>query len=286
MGGQKLTDTALSRRQQKDQELEGDIFDPDRNVQRPGRFRGDVDLTDPQMEARPYNYNGPVSTGHVAANATGATAGVAGVGAAGALSHSTHDEASSPYYNHHGPAPGQIFNYPQQYGESPYPPMQGAAAGRPPSEGYQGAPGPVSDLSRGPSSGSAWVPSSSAYNDQSSSSHPATTDDGRASIGAAFLGIPATSASSHSASSRTKAQQAQALRLANAGGDDDAAGPVVQHQDGGRVRDTNQSPAPQEVPPAYDSIPQDEPGPSGGPSTGAAARAEAARPEKAPRFAA
>jgi len=46
------------------------------------------------------------------------------------------------------------------------------------------------------------------------------------------------------------AKERERLRLANAAPEEEEAGPVVQHRDGGRVNN--------EIPPSYDSIPRDQ----------------------------
>lgn len=267
------------RRRTKKIELDGDIFDPDRNVERPGRLNGSLDLSEPQMLARPYNYQ-PATTGGGAAAAGGAAgAGLAGVGA----------NRSSQSHRQSSVAPGELFpqnQYP--YGQSPYPP----AGGRPQSAYL--SQGPV-DLSRGPSDGSAYggmaQSAEYAYSGVTSpvSGPRGPSSDGGAPQGAAYLAaFPAgvtQYTSSTSSSAAAKAQQAAEARRMHVANDEDGPnGPVVQHQDGGRVRQDAPS-QPTEVPPAYDSIPREEPGPSGaGPaSAGDEAREAAARPEKSPR---
>ncbi|KAG9015683.1 hypothetical protein FRB90_004472 [Tulasnella sp. 427] len=269
----------LIRRKTKKVELEGDIFDPDRNVQRPGRLDGNFDLAEPQMLAHPYNYQ-PATTGGgggAAAAAAGGVAAGAGIAGIGANRYSQHRQSSV--------APGELYPHNQYpYGQSPYPP---AAGGRPQSAYLNQGP---ADVSRGPSDGSAYggmAPSEGYPHSGITSplSGPGGSSDGGAPPqGAGYLAaFPAgvtQYTSSTSSSAAAKAQQAAAGRGLHVANDD---GPVMQHQDGGRAPHDTPSP-PTEVPPAYDSIPREEAGPSGaGPSVGDEAREAAARPEKSPR---
>lgn len=272
------------RRKTKKVELDGNIFDPDRNVERPGRLNGSLDLSEPQMLARPYNYQPATTGGGGGAAAAAVAGGAAGAGIAGVgANRYSQDQRQSRV------APGEL--YPQNqypYGQSPHPP----AGGRPQSAYL--SQGPV-DLSRGPSDGSAYggmAPSAEyQYSGVTSpvSGPRGPGSDGGAPQGAAYLAaFPAgvtQYTSSTSSSAAAKAQQAaEARRMHVANEEDGPSGPIVQHQDGGRAPQVAPSP-PTEVPPAYDSIPQDGPGPSGaGPaSAGNEAREAAARPEKSPR---
>ncbi|KAG9024394.1 hypothetical protein FRB95_011556 [Tulasnella sp. JGI-2019a] len=254
-------------RKRKDKaEIEGDIFDPDRNTtRRPGRMgRGDIDLaTDPEMLAHPYTL--PTGAGTAAAAGAAAGAGLAG-----------REGSGSPpqqRYSQHGPAPGEIFNYGNQpYGESPYPSMRQSGAGP-----MAGA-GAAAILGRGLSTSSSYPQSPGSdgsrpmsmhsdgtthYTQQQAGSHVPMPS---ANAGVNFLGVPSGSAGSSSAAAakRHEASSSSRLHLANQG-EMAGSGPVLQHADGGRVPAPAQDETPaHEIPPAYDTIPQDdEPGGSG-----------------------
>ena len=197
-------------------------------------------------------------------------AGAAGVGAAAAV-------AARQSGHFQGPAPGQVFDH-GQYGQSPYPAVasnSGHGHGRSMSGGpgsmgmVDGRPisGVMSSGRQSPFSPTTYEPSSVA------GWHPSATSPTTASgVGGAFM-----AGSNQTSSSPAQAANAKSTQMHVANDE----GPVMQHRDGGRVDpESHGSPAPQEVPPSYDSIPQD------GPSTSAGARAveEAARPEKARPF--
>ncbi|KAG8927642.1 hypothetical protein FRC02_007974 [Tulasnella sp. 418] len=258
------------RRRSKKEDFD-ETFDPDR-AQRPGRMRGSIDLNEnPDMAPHPYNFQS-------------ATRPLSG----GAVPVRSSTDGSQGFYPH-APAPGQIYQPGTvNYGTSPYPAM-----------------GPQSAIySPGPSNGSVSYPMSDGGQSGSSGRTPYSgraSTAGVAGLGAGgmLLGVPTTTSHSHSSSGPSaKEREAMirsgAMHLAS-GEDEDYGRPVVQHSDGGRIPEQEQ---PKEVPPAYDTIPQDErSGPSGsrpGPSRGSLqgdislsdgdkARAEAAGPEKGPR---
>ena len=196
---------------QRDIKLDERVFDPDRNVQRPGRLHGDVDLADADQEAHPYNYQSPVSG--TRPNSVGAASALA---LQGGEEEMRQRSSGGPYYNPHGPVPGQIYPGGMPYGDSPYPP-------RPLSDGG------ISSAYTPTSPGGVFYP-------------PSTTGT--------TPSVTTTSQNPRSAKQREVAARAAAMHLTN---EDDGSSAVHQHQDGGRIPQV-ETEAPREIPPAYDSI--------------------------------
>lgn len=258
-------------------EFDGD-FDPDRVTgARVTSGMGNLDLAAGEGRVVPYSYSpgggpemaqaggggGGLGAGSVlGAGAAGLGAGALGAGKAG-------PPPSSYNYNQAGPRPmgaptaPSAYSQPSAYSNSdpgstaPYGQSQqghgrnlsgGSAQQHSAYGGYSEAGGSHLDGSEGGMSS----PRSSAY--------PGALGAGVAGAGAVNEwrhpspgpSLPATATNTSGTLPSNKELESRGLRVANEHGE--GSGPVVQHQDGGRVHEPPQPELPAEIPPSYDSI--------------------------------
>jgi hypothetical protein len=189
--------------------------------------------------AEPYMQGGPVSTYAPSAYTSTTGGGRASPGFAGM--GSGMGPGLLPVGAGAGGAAAYAYNQQMQQGQ------HGQSA-------YQGAYGPHSPIHPGqtpsPPLTNTSGPLQNPYSDSSSSAYgPSIAHASATGGGAGYVGGYAASSSSSPSNPRSnKAREAERLRVANEDGETPDE-PVVQHKDGGRVKN--------EVPPSYDSIPQD-----------------------------
>lgn len=204
------------RRRAKRDEFDGD-FDPDRVTRQTGT--GDLDLDDgADTRVDPFT--------------TGAAAGVRGP-TFPEPDMSQHAGYSAGYGGPGGYAPSNLASSMRTSSppQSAYDPHNYGFAGVMPSQ-YVGGQYGQSPYAPGPHGPSPSPPTTSA----GSSGSPGELPNPHSASGASSQG--------------RSAKERERLRLANAVPEDEEAGPVVQHRDGGRVNS--------EIPPSYDSIPRDQ----------------------------